>query len=136
MKLFAEYPSEKAARNLTLVAKTLQTLANFTRFQGKENFMEFMNDFLEKEALPMKQLLKDISSPLSKEQCYSKFDDYIDVCKNLSILYTLLSESLTKVTLTLHLVAQFDEIFTGLACKSPRGDSASVWRRKLMKFLT
>ena len=26
-----EYPSERANRNLTLVAKTLQTLANFTR---------------------------------------------------------------------------------------------------------
>lgn len=28
----SEYPFGKAARNLTLVAKTLQTLANFTRF--------------------------------------------------------------------------------------------------------
>lgn len=93
-----EYPSEKAARNLTLIAKTLQTLANFTRFQGKENFMEFMNDFLEKEASTMKQFLKEISSPLSKDQCYAKFDDYIDVCKNLSILHTLFSESLTKVS--------------------------------------
>lgn len=56
-----EYPNEKAARNLTLVAKTLQTLANFTRFQGKENFMEFMNDFLEREAPSMKNFLQLIS---------------------------------------------------------------------------
>ena len=56
-----EYPNEKAARNLTLVAKTLQTLANFTRFQGKENFMEFMNDFLEREAASMKSFLQHIS---------------------------------------------------------------------------
>jgi RAS protein activator-like 2 len=56
-----EYPNEKAARNLTLVAKTLQTLANFTRFQGKENFMEFMNDFLEREAPSMKTFLQHIS---------------------------------------------------------------------------
>jgi len=59
--IFIEYPNEKAARNLTLVAKTLQTLANFTRFQGKENFMEFMNDFLEREAASMKSFLKIIS---------------------------------------------------------------------------
>lgn len=58
---FTEYPNEKGARNLTLVAKTLQTLANFTRFQGKENFMEFMNDFLEREAQAMNDFLKLIS---------------------------------------------------------------------------
>lgn len=57
----SEYPNEKAARNLTLVAKTLQTLANFTRFQGKENFMEFMNDLLEREAPSMKNFLQLIS---------------------------------------------------------------------------
>ncbi|XP_028177696.1 probable Ras GTPase-activating protein isoform X2 [Ostrinia furnacalis] len=57
-----EYPNERAARNLTLVAKTLQTLANFTRFQGKEAFMEFLNDFLEQEAPNMKAFLRTISS--------------------------------------------------------------------------
>lgn len=46
---------------MTLIAKTLQTLANFTRFQGKENFMEFMNDFLEREAGHMKEFLRNIS---------------------------------------------------------------------------
>ncbi|KPJ06686.1 putative Ras GTPase-activating protein [Papilio machaon] len=62
-----EYPNERAARNLTLVAKTLQTLANFTRFQGKEAFMEFLNDFLEQEAPNMKAFLRAISElePLS-----------------------------------------------------------------------
>ena len=56
-----ELPSQRATRNLTLVAKTLQTLANFTRFQGKENFMEFLNDFLEQEAPRMKDFLNKIS---------------------------------------------------------------------------
>lgn len=56
-----ELPSQRATRNLTLVAKTLQTLANFTRFQGKENFMEFLNDFLEQEAPKMKEFLMKIS---------------------------------------------------------------------------
>ncbi|XP_026728635.1 probable Ras GTPase-activating protein isoform X2 [Trichoplusia ni] len=64
-----EYPNERAARNLTLVAKTLQTLANFTRFQGKEAFMEFLNDFLEKEAPNMKKFLRDISTrPVEQQQ--------------------------------------------------------------------
>lgn len=61
MCLNIEYPNEKAGRNLTLIAKTLQTLANFTRFQGKESFMEFINDFLEKEAPSMKNFLHLIS---------------------------------------------------------------------------
>ncbi|CAH2068428.1 unnamed protein product, partial [Iphiclides podalirius] len=63
-----EYPNERAARNLTLVAKTLQTLANFTRFQGKEAFMEFLNDFLEQEAPNMKAFLRAISTRPQEQQ--------------------------------------------------------------------
>ncbi|XP_043276483.1 disabled homolog 2-interacting protein isoform X4 [Venturia canescens] len=91
-----EYPNEKAARNLTLVAKTLQTLANFTRFQGKENFMEFMNDVLEREAPSMKNFLQLISSPLPKDAPSNnslEFDGYIDLGKQLSLLHALLRES-------------------------------------------
>ncbi|KAL1418425.1 hypothetical protein MTO96_025924 [Rhipicephalus appendiculatus] len=65
--LAPEYPDERAARSLTLIAKTIQTLANFTRFGGKESFMEFMNDFVEKEWSTMKTFLKVISSPVSTE---------------------------------------------------------------------
>ncbi|XP_051154355.1 ras GTPase-activating protein raskol isoform X5 [Leptopilina boulardi] len=98
-----EYPNEKAARNLTLVAKTLQTLANFTRFQGKENFMEFMNDLLEREAPSMKDFLQLISSPLSKETSANnslEFDGYIDLGKQLSLLHALLRESVAATTST------------------------------------
>ncbi|XP_044596038.1 ras GTPase-activating protein nGAP isoform X3 [Cotesia glomerata] len=92
-----EYPNEKAARNLTLVAKSLQTLANFTRFQGKENFMEFMNDVLEREAPAMKNFLLLISSPVSKDAPSNdslEFDGYIDLGKQLSLLHALLRESI------------------------------------------
>ncbi|XP_057324874.1 ras GTPase-activating protein raskol isoform X3 [Microplitis mediator] len=92
-----EYPNEKAARNLTLVAKSLQTLANFTRFQGKENFMEFMNDILEREAPAMKNFLLLISSPVSKDAPSNnslEFDGYIDLGKQLSLLHALLRESI------------------------------------------
>ncbi|KAL0112297.1 hypothetical protein PUN28_011972 [Cardiocondyla obscurior] len=96
-----EYPNEKAARNLTLVAKTLQTLANFTRFQGKENFMEFMNDLLEREAPSMKNFLQLISSPISKDAPTNnslEFDGYIDLGKQLSLLHALLRESAAAIT--------------------------------------
>ncbi|KAK9304901.1 hypothetical protein QLX08_003853 [Tetragonisca angustula] len=96
-----EYPNEKAARNLTLVAKTLQTLANFTRFQGKENFMEFMNDLLEREAQSMKNFLQLISSPLPKDAPANnslEFDGYIDLGKQLSLLHALLRESFVTIS--------------------------------------
>ncbi|KAI4492127.1 hypothetical protein M0802_010024 [Mischocyttarus mexicanus] len=95
-----EYPNEKAARNLTLVAKTLQTLANFTRFQGKENFMEFMNDLLEREAPSMKNFLQLISSSLPKDAPANnslEFDGYIDLGKQLSLLHALLRESVAAM---------------------------------------
>ncbi|XP_067637261.1 ras GTPase-activating protein raskol isoform X2 [Eurosta solidaginis] len=94
-----ELPSARATRNLTLVAKTLQTLANFTRFQGKESFMEFLNDFLEQEAPRMKEFLQQISTRPEHAPPESILDwaGYIDQGKQLSILHTLLSESINKL---------------------------------------
>ena len=55
-----EFPGERANRNLTLVAKTLQTLANFTKYEGKENSMEFLNTFIEDEASSMRSFLRQV----------------------------------------------------------------------------
>ncbi|GIY39640.1 hypothetical protein CEXT_159371 [Caerostris extrusa] len=96
--LSQEYPQGKSARNLTLVAKTIQTLANFTRFGGKESFMEFMNGFVEKEWSTMKAFLRQISSPPTKE--FNKrieFEGFIDIGKELAILHNLMTENLPKV---------------------------------------
>lgn len=95
----SELPTDRATRNLTLMAKTLQTLANFTRFQGKEDFMEFLNDFLEAEAPRMKEFLHQISTRLDPPASETILDwsGYIDQGKQLSILHTLLSESFQKL---------------------------------------
>ncbi|XP_020710215.2 ras GTPase-activating protein raskol isoform X5 [Athalia rosae] len=117
-----EYPNEKAARNLTLVAKTLQTLANFTRFQGKENFMEFMNDFLEREAPAMKNFLQSISSPLPKDAPGNnslEFDGYIDLGKQLSLLHALLRESVSATTPSPRLDAILERISIALDQSGP-----------------
>lgn len=100
-----EYPSERANRNLTLVAKTLQTLANFTKYQGKENSMEFLNSFLEEESAPMKTFLRQISSPLA-EDCWipnlSSPLEKTDLGRHLSCLHTILFENISKVNATEH----------------------------------
>ncbi|GFY47272.1 ras GTPase-activating protein raskol [Trichonephila inaurata madagascariensis] len=96
--LSQEYPQGKSARNLTLVAKTIQTLANFTRFGGKESFMEFMNGFVEKEWSTMKAFLRQISSPPAKEfNKRNEFEGYIDIGKELAILHNLMTENLPRV---------------------------------------
>lgn len=95
-----ELPSQRATRNLTLVAKTLQTLANFTRFQGKESFMEFLNDFLEQEAPRMKEFLTKISNrsePCQQNDSILDWAGYIDQGKQLSILHSLMVENMQKL---------------------------------------
>lgn len=93
--LTQEYPHEKAVRGLTLIAKTIQTLANLTKFGGKEEFMTFMNEFLERQWATMSTFLRQISSTEGNNQ-FLEFDGYIDLGKELSILHTLLTENLVK----------------------------------------
>lgn len=81
------------------MAKTLQTLANFTRFQGKEDFMEFLNDFLEQEAPRMKDFLHQISTRSSQphNDTVLEWPGYIDEGKQLAILHHLFSENVPKL---------------------------------------
>ena len=100
-----EYPDERTSRNLTLIAKTLQTLANFTKFQGKENFMEFMNEFIEMEQSQMKTFLKQISSPAAHDHRVLEYDRDIDIGKEMSLLHTFFLEALRKMGTTKNTVS-------------------------------
>ncbi|PAV61152.1 hypothetical protein WR25_22481 isoform C [Diploscapter pachys] len=90
--IVSEYPSGATARNLTLIAKTLQNLANFTKFGGKEHYMEFMNEFVEREWQRMKDFLRRISTgPIDRVPT----DVVVDLGKELSLLNTYLDEMWT-----------------------------------------
>ncbi|CAL8077342.1 unnamed protein product [Calicophoron daubneyi] len=63
--LASEFPSEpRVLRAFTLVAKTIQSLANFSLFAGsKEVYMTFMNQFVSSQLPAMKRFLQNISCP-------------------------------------------------------------------------
>ncbi|XP_066990412.1 uncharacterized protein [Macrobrachium rosenbergii] len=92
-----EYPDEGVARNLTLVTKTLQTLANFTHFQGKESFMEFLNEFINKEQDRCRDFLQAISSPSDEDTSELEFSGDIDLGKHLALLHLHLIDALAKI---------------------------------------
>lgn len=94
--LVSEYPSPTNARNLTLIAKTLQNLANFSKFGGKEPHMEFMNEFVDREWLRMKDFLLQISTEL-KPPADKGSDAVVDCGKELSLIATYLDEAWTPL---------------------------------------
>ncbi|KAE9553993.1 hypothetical protein FO519_002810 [Halicephalobus sp. NKZ332] len=90
--LVGEYPTGQASRNLTLIAKTLQTLANFTQFGGKEGYMEFMNEFIEKERGHMHEFLVLISKLHSGSALTGGDCVILDLGKELSLIHSYLEE--------------------------------------------
>lgn len=99
--LVSEFPNQQVSRNLTLIAKTIQTLANFNKFGGKEHYMEFMNDFVTREWDNMHSFLLKISSNngmtfdgslQSTTSAITNLDVLIDTGKELSLLYHYLEE--------------------------------------------
>ncbi|CAD6188781.1 unnamed protein product [Caenorhabditis auriculariae] len=93
--IVSEYPCGGTARNLTLIAKTLQNLANFTKFGGKEHYMEFMNEFVEREWQRMKDFLNRISTGGSANEKVT--EAVVDVGKELSLLGAYLEETWTPL---------------------------------------
>ncbi|KAE8619549.1 hypothetical protein XENTR_v10009841 [Xenopus tropicalis] len=94
--LSAEHPQPLAARALTLVAKVLQNLANFTRFGEKEEYMGFMNGFLEQYGDGMSVFLQAVADPES-EVSPTRYESSADLAYELAVLHSMLSGIFTGV---------------------------------------
>jgi hypothetical protein len=71
--LFLEPPNQVAQRQLVLIAKVLQSLANMANTK-KEQFMDNMSDFLEKNIPKMKQFYDNLLVHFTSEK--NKSYDY------------------------------------------------------------
>ncbi|XP_029998845.1 ras GTPase-activating protein nGAP isoform X2 [Sphaeramia orbicularis] len=83
------YPEPNTLRTLTLTAKVIQNLANFTLFGEKEEYMLFMNEFLEQHWDKMRGFLQTVSDP-NTEISMTSFDGYVDLPLRLAVLHGLL----------------------------------------------
>ncbi|KAK4469444.1 hypothetical protein MN116_006996 [Schistosoma mekongi] len=60
--LISAFPTEPACqRNLTLLAKSLQSLANFSTFDDKEPYMRFLNGYVSYQLSFMRMFIRSIS---------------------------------------------------------------------------
>ncbi|XP_069024207.1 RAS protein activator like-3 [Embiotoca jacksoni] len=83
------YPEPNTLRTLTLTAKVIQNLANFTLFGEKEEYMLFMNEFLQQHWDGMRGFLQTVSNQ-DTEISMTSFDGYVDLPLRLAVLHGLL----------------------------------------------
>ncbi|THD20715.1 Disabled 2-interacting protein [Fasciola hepatica] len=111
--LTTEFPSEpRVLRAFTLVAKTIQSLANFSLFAGsKEVYMTFMNPFVSSQLPAMRRFLYAISSPslhvhrsITEPESFVQSGQHLDSAVSLtqSICLPQAGSGLNRTLLTSH----------------------------------
>ncbi|OON21324.1 GTPase-activator protein, partial [Opisthorchis viverrini] len=97
--LVSAFPSEPSCqRNLTLLAKSLQSLANFSAFDDKEPYMRFLNGFVSSQMSAMRTFIRNISTwptltgRTDDPDTVNGFRDVIDEAFELANLHLLLSD--------------------------------------------
>ncbi|VDO06080.1 unnamed protein product [Rodentolepis nana] len=131
----------RVSRNLTLLAKVLQTIANFSHFEAKENYMRFLNDFVQSMQEEMHQFLRSVStveeknnSGICKRQMtnVSNCHNNIDLGYELTMLYRQLKNILDKdpkVRSNIHLFSLTEEKKYQSEKKSRGGGNRRMFQR-------
>uniref|UniRef100_A0A8C4QGP6 RAS protein activator like 2 n=1 Tax=Eptatretus burgeri TaxID=7764 RepID=A0A8C4QGP6_EPTBU len=88
------YPDERTARTLTLIAKVIQNLANFTNFGNKEDYMVFLSGFVEVQSTRMHRFLAEVSGASNTPAGPAAPEGFVDLGRELSCLHSLLAETL------------------------------------------
>lgn len=73
-ELFSDHPPDRTKRTFTLIAKSLNVLANTTKFGTKEPWMEPMNKFLASSANEFKSFIDEICSVSSSQIASAKLE--------------------------------------------------------------
>ena len=76
--------------------QVLKTVSLACRFGNKEEYMAFMNDFLEHEWAGMTRFISEISNPETLSNTPG-FEGYIDLGRELSVLHALLWEVVSQL---------------------------------------
>ncbi|CAH8830577.1 unnamed protein product [Trichobilharzia szidati] len=90
-------------RNLTLIAKVLQNLANLTLFEDKEPHMKSLNSFVEQEIPVMYKFLRSISTTDDSSYQSSPVSDcheFIELGYEFAKLTQLLNVHVNKISIT------------------------------------
>jgi len=100
-------PSDSCQRQLVLLSKVLQNLANGTRFGRKEDYMAKMNDFIDSNIITLQKFYDSMQAPRNLSPEY--FVPPTVVENSLAWLHSHISLNSKRLTQELHACKDFDD---------------------------
>nr|XP_039272599.1 ras GTPase-activating protein 1-like [Styela clava] len=113
--IISESPSPVAARNLLLVAKSIQNLANLIEFGAKESYMGCVNSFLIENKVKIVQFIDDLGNKgtQSKQSGTGSYGNKVDISRDLALLHHVCMDHLLELQ-TLSTKKPFLKTFLGV----------------------